>query len=267
MIKVVYSLFLLVILVSCSSKPQKSYDVTTLQTISYALLDLADRKRQMEQYEQALMLYRETESYAFKRNDRVTAGLSQLKRAAIHIQLEQLQQAEQLIADVQKTVKFEAVPLDNAVKLIQARLAKAKGETELAGQLLAELEDLFKEDLEKRSYYRIVAWNYQPDKFELASIGKSVDELTGLKKQRKLNNIEIYSYAIYHYARFLAEQNNVLAETYLPIAIEHFSEIELSNKIQSCYELAAGYYARTAQLEKAEYHKTQAARLKSLLME
>jgi len=252
---------------ACSSKPQKNYDVTTLQTISYALLDLADRKRQLEQYEQALMLYREAESYALKRNDRMTAGLSKLKRAAIHIQLGQNDLAQGLIKEVENTILYEAVPLDGAVVLLKAQLLKANGEPESALQLLFTLETQYKDNTEKRNYYRMVAWSYMPSKFELTEIEQSVSELSALKKQHKLNNIEIYSYAIYHYTRYLAEQNNILAETYIPIAIDHFSTIELSNKIQKCYELAAQYYTRTNQPKKAEYHQQQADHLRTLLQD
>ena len=266
MINLVSRLCIFILLLSaCSSKPQKNYQVTTLQSISYSLLDLADRKRQLQQYEQALLLYRETESYALKRNDKLTAGLSQLKRAAIYIQLGQPETALALIEDVERWVAFENVPLAQAVTLLRAQYARLMNDVPQALSLLKDLRVQFQQDPEKHSYYRVLAWSYDPASTSLVDVENDIALLSERKQTHKLNNIEIYSYAIFQYAKYLVERGDDKAEGVLTTAIAHFSEVELSNKIIQCYELAASFYQRRAQAEKATYYREQAHRILALL--
>jgi len=261
----IWLILLLSLVASCSTKPKKNYQVTTLQSISYSLLDLADRKRQLQQYEQALLLYREAESYALQRNDKYTIGLSQLKRAAIRIQLQQPKLALELIGDVERMVKFENVELAHPLMYIQAQYAKLTGEGATALRLLNQLQAHYQQDPEKLGYYRFVAWSYQHDAVAIDQIEADLNLLTRLKAERKLANIEIYSYAIFHYLNYLVAKDDDRAEGVIKIALAHFSEVELSNKIIECYQLASRFYEKRQLSEKAMYFRQQAARLAQVL--
>lgn len=251
--------FLLIGLLSaCSSLPPVEYEVSTYQKISHSRLALADRNRQMEQYQQALDLYKQAETYAQKRNDKLTLGISRLKRAAIHIELKQQADALALINQVEKIQQYEAVGLNNPLMFIRAKLAYGEGDVDGAVILLAELEQTYIEQPERNIYYRMVRWVYQPDSVALAVIQQDVTTLGKLVAGHELSNIEIYSYALFNYAKWLGGQGDELAEAAIAKAIGHFSQLELTPKIRDCYQLGADYYRLVGLGDKADYFQLQA---------
>ncbi len=246
------------LLCGCSSPPPAEYQVTTYKDISLSLMALADRARQLEIYDEALVLYLEAESYAQKRNDKMALGISVLKRAAIHIELKQYPQAQTLIHQVAQMNQFEAVDLANPLMFIQAKLAYSKGNVTRAVGLISQLEQTYIDVPEKNIYYRMVRWVYQPQGVTIAVIEQDMVALEALVVEHKLMNIEIYSYALFNYAKWLAMQQNSKAEAAIAKAIEHFSHLELTSKIRDCYQVGADYYRLVGQGDKADYFQAQA---------
>ncbi|MFT4925839.1 MAG: hypothetical protein ACI8WB_001934 [Phenylobacterium sp.] len=250
------------LLAACSSAPEKVYDVTTYQSLSYALLDMADRKRQLEHYDEAIKYYLQGESYALKRNDKITVGLSRLKRAAIHLIRQQHPQAWVLISDVEQMNQYESLDLDNALLFLKARFAHANGDTPSALSQLKQLEQAYAAsgDIEKQIYYRLVGWQYQPASIAAVSLSAIEQDIAVLDirvETHQQNNIEIYSYALYHYAKRLVELADPKAVQAIDKAIKHFSRLELTSKIRDCYQLAADYYAGVGDVDKAAYFNQQ----------
>ncbi|NQZ09682.1 MAG: hypothetical protein HRT35_21235 [Algicola sp.] len=234
------------------------YQVTKYQEISLSLLALADRKRQLELYDEALMYYLEAENFAQKRNDKSTLGISRLKRAAIHIELKQYPQAQVLINQVEQMNQFDTVDLANPLMFIQAKLSYSKGDVTQAVGLITQLEQAYIEVQEKNIYYRMVRWVYQPEGVAMVMIEQDMAVLEALVVEHQLMNIEIYSYALLHYAKWLASQKDSRAEAAIIKAIEHFSQLELTSKIRDCYQIGADYYRLMGQREKADYFQLQA---------
>lgn len=265
MIKIFFFSIAVVALSACSSLGKKSYDVTTLQSIAYALLDLADQKRQQEQWQQAILLYEEAEQYIIRRNDKVLLGISQLKRASVLIQLEQLDAAEKLISKVEQIAQFEAPSLTPSILYIQAKYAFAQNDVNGAIAKLETLKTMHSEHPEKRAYYEIAAWVYQPEATSINQIAKNVAQLKSLKDDGKLENIEIYSFATFQYAKYLSANALSSAPQALEQAIQHFSTLELSNKVRDLYGFAARYYQQVNDQARAKYYKNQQEQLNQML--
>ena len=257
---------LLFVFAACSTKPQKHYDITTMQSISYSLLDLADRKRQLRQFEQALLLYSESEDYAIKRNDKQVVGLAMLKRAAIYIELGQVEKAKVLIQQVDAMVKHEEVPLVDAVDFLNAKHAWLLKDEEKALSLLTSLQTRFAEVPEKHLYYKFVIWSYWPERYDLSQMDKALQALTQLKTERKMENIEIYSFALYQFLHQSVIQDSDRTPIVLADALSHFSQVELSNKILECFVLAHQFYVGRQDKAKSEYFAEQAKRLRASLL-
>ena len=81
--KIKFLIAILLLVAGCSSAPEKVYQVNTYEQASSDLTRLADRKRQLQQYDEALELYLKAEEFALKRNDQRKIGFSKLKRALI----------------------------------------------------------------------------------------------------------------------------------------------------------------------------------------
>lgn len=251
-------------LVSCSSVDKQNYDVTTLQSVGNALLTLADEKRQLGQYQEALVYYQESEKYALKRNDKYGFGLSQLKRAAVHLKLDEAEQAKKLMDSVTQIEQFEPVGLVNSLLYIQAQYQQYLGNTEVALQHLSTLQQAFKNQPEKRIFYQFVSWVYDNSSVPITTIATGYNVLAELKNEGRLYNIEIFSYAVFQYGSYLTAQNNELAEPILFDAIAHFSMLEQSNKIADCYLLLADFFAQQNQPDKSQYYQQQANRISEL---
>lgn len=248
---------LLCLSTGCSSPPEKDYQVTEYRLLANLWMQQADRKRQQEIYPAALTLYQRAEKYALKRNDRLVIGIARLKRAAIHISLSELDKAEQLLLEVERMEQFEPAGLDKSSRFIRAKWLKAQGQVEQAKVILAELEQFYQEQPERNIYYRLVRWSYDYNSVDMAAVDADLQVLNKRVDERQLDNIEIYSFALYEYARYLTKMQDERASAAIDKAIEHFSSLELTAKIRDCYKLAADYYRSSNQLEKAEYFEAR----------
>lgn len=267
MTNVIKTLFVLLstyIILACSSLDKQDYAVTTMQSVGHSVFELADQKRQLGQYQEALMYYLESEKYALKRNDKFSFGLSQLKRGAIYLKLGEADKTLGIIDAVSEIERFESVGLGNALLFVKAQYQQHLGNTDTAVAYLRQLQENYRTEPEKHIYYQFVSWVYQPDSVDLAKIATGYNTLLALKEQGQLYNIEIFSYAVVHYSAFLVEQNNDLAESILFAAIDHFSMLEQSNKIAQCYEMLSVYFVKQEQPDKAEYYQQQAIKIGSL---
>ena len=119
-IKILLIVFLM--LAGCSSKPEKSYQVTNFKQAGIDLTRLADRKRQQEAYQDALEMYLSAESYALQSNDQKKIGINKLKRALIYIVLADSNNAQTLIQEVEQANRIERLELAQAIKFVNAKL-------------------------------------------------------------------------------------------------------------------------------------------------
>ncbi|MDC2889694.1 hypothetical protein [Psychrosphaera algicola] len=82
---------------------------------------------------------------------------------------------------------------------------------------------------------------YDNSSVPVTTIATGYNVLAELKSEGRLYNIEIFSYAVFQYGKYLTAQNNELAEPILIDAIAHFSMLEQSNKIADCYLLLSDF--------------------------
>ena len=243
------------VLVGCSSPPEKVYEVNRYQQVVSLLMAQADRARQLERYDQANAAYQQAEQYARKRHDLNALGIAQLKRAAIALEQKRLDDAKALITSVEGLSGIGAEKLAGAVTYLQAKLAHHQGESAKADRLLAGLQQQNADNPEKHSYYRIVRWAWLPESVSEAEIEQDLLLLDALVAERKLNNIEIYSFALYHRTKWLAQSNDERFGDALKQALDHFASIELAPRIRDCYQLAQRYYARNGNAAMASQYQ------------
>ena len=141
--KIKFLIAILFLLSGCSSAPEKVYQVSNYEQASSELSKLADRKRQLQEYDEALELYLKAEEFALKRNDQRKIGISKLKRALIYIILDDDQQAEMLIAEVEKANQVEKLNLEQAVTFIRAKSLLKQGDKPRALALSSQLEAFY----------------------------------------------------------------------------------------------------------------------------
>ena len=120
--------------------PDKSYQIDNFRRESIDYTKLADNKRQQERYSEAIELYLKAEEYALKRNDQPKIGISKLKRALIHITLDNNQSAESLIEEVRQANQIEQLDLTQAIDFVNAKLLLNKGDKAQAFKLITSLE-------------------------------------------------------------------------------------------------------------------------------
>jgi hypothetical protein len=245
----------LLLLAACSSTPEKNYQVTNFKQVSIDLTRLADRKRQQEEYEDALEMYRSAESYALKSNDQQKIGINKLKRSLIHIILNKSEKAETLIREVEQANRIEQLELEQAINFINAKLLLSKGDKAQAFKLISDLENFYQGDEERRAYYRLMRWSSDYQQLDLASVQVMIDMLTSRFNAKTLDNIEILSFAYLENSRWAAgnadlEQGQIIIEQ----SIDHFSYLELPAQIAKSLKFAADFYARHGLLEKSDYY-------------
>jgi len=248
--------FLLMIISGCSSTPEKIYQIDQYSQASIDYMKLADRKRQLEIYDEALELYLTAESYAMRRNDQLTIGISKLKRAQINITLENLAEAEKLINSVEQANQIEGLNLTPSVTFIRAKLLIKKGQKSKALKLISQLETFYQSDPERHAYYQLLRWSYDYQQFKTATIRSDVEMLKTRFKNKTLNNIEILSFAHIEYARWAADYADLnQGRDIIESAIEHFSLLELTPKIARTLQFAANFYSRLHLPDKASYYQ------------
>ncbi len=258
-----YVVLLCLLLCGCSSAPQKRYEVQTYKRIGHLFMTQADRKRQLGEFDQALRLYQKAIDYSQKRNDINQVGLARLKSAAIYIETGQTAKAQGQIEQVAAIVAFEqSSDLAQPLTFIQAKLAYHLGDVTRAVDKLNTLERHYQSQPAKAIYYKWLGWQYQHILPVKAQLNADMQLLESLKAQRALDNIEIYSYAVLQYARWLNQDDDLQTPVAIERALGHFSSLELSGKIAECYRLLAAFYAKQGQVDRSQYYKQKAERLK-----
>jgi hypothetical protein len=246
----------LCLLVSCSSTPEKTYQVSDYEQASLEISQLADRKRQQHLYEEASELYLRAEEFALMRNDQHLVGINKLKRAQIHIFLDQAQQAETLIGEVELANRVEQLKLEQAISFVRAKLLLKQGETAQAFALIAGLEDFYSSDSERQTYYRLLRWSYDYSQFDPLAVQQMVDGLTALYDARELQNIEILSFSYFEHARWAVDNASLeQGQQIIELSIDHFSRLELTPRIASSLEFAADFYARLGIGDRSTYYR------------
>lgn len=266
MIKWIIVFTTLSLLTACSSKPKPNYDVTTLQSISYALMDLADKKRQEENYQQALLLYQEADKYAGRRNDKYLLGLSKLKQAAIHIKTEAFKLAEANLSEVRGIATFEEAKLEAPLMFLQAEYWANTKELEKSKNLYIQLKQRFQSDPIRSAYYQIGWWRYEPKSLTTEQARALVNRVEQAKLDGTLENIEIYSFVLLKFTEHKLKNKDDDAEALGLRTVKHFTQLEQSRKVLRLYEMMSLYAREKSDLEKAKYYDAQALRIKNLLL-
>jgi hypothetical protein len=240
----------------CSSAPEKIYQVDEYSQASIDYMKLADRKRQQENYSEALNLYLPAEKYALKRNDQFTISISKLKRAQINITLQKFSLSEDLIKSVEQANEVERLGLTPSINFIKAKLLFNNGKKSEALILISQLENYYRTDIERHAYYQILRWSYDYQQIKLDIIRSNLEILTARFDNKSLNNIEILSFAHLEFARWAAEYADLdIGKNIIDNAIKHFSLLELTPKIARISQFAANFYSRHHLTDKASYYK------------
>ena len=252
----------LLVIAGCSSTPDKSYRVTNFKQASIDFTKLADRKRQQEEYEDAIELYLTAEEYALKSNDQQKIGINKLKRALIYIILDNNQTAETLVREVEQANLIEQLELTQAITFINAKLLLIRGDKAQAFVLISNLETFYQSDAERRAYYRLMRWSYDYQQLDLASVRVIIEMLADRFDAKILNNIEILSFAYFEHARWAVVYANLeQGQTIIEQSINHFSLLELTPKIAKSLKFAADFYERHGLAAKSDYYLAAYQRL------
>ncbi len=254
----------LILIAGCSSTPEKSYQITNFKQASIDFTRLADRKRQQEEYEDAVELYLTAEKYALKINDQQRIGINKLKRALIFTILGNNQYAETLIKEVEQANQIEQLDLAQAITFINAKLLLNRGDKVQAFILISDLETYYQSDVERRAYYRLMRWSYDYQQLDMATVWVIIEMLTARFEAKILNNIEILSFAYLEHARWAVnnaslEKGQIIIEQ----SINHFSLLELTPKIAKSLKFASDFYKRHSLTAKSDYYFAAHQRLLS----
>ena len=246
---------ILLLVSGCSSAPEKVYQVSNYEQASSDLTRLADRKRQLQQYNEALELYLKAEEFALKRNNQRKIGISKLKRALIYIILDESQQAEMLIVEVEQANQIEKLNLEQAITFIRAKLLLKQGDKAQALALIAQLEAFYQSDEERRAYYRMMRWSHDYSQLDPDDVQQTVNGLTDLFDAKSLNNVEILSFAYFEHARWAANNaDREQGQRIIEQSIDHFSQLELTPKIAQSLKFAAEFYDRFGLTDRSAYY-------------
>ncbi|WP_155730506.1 hypothetical protein [Pseudoalteromonas luteoviolacea] len=212
-----------------------------------------DRKRQEQRLAQAVLNYKTAYKYANLRNDVELMGLSLLKLASVYLDKEDFIAADESIERVQTMQRFENIDLTLSIKAVLAKKAHVAGDSSKAAAYANELVNIYTEDLEKSVYYRWLVVKYSAEPVDFAILDKDVQSLLTLKHSAKLENIEVLSFILYQNALWRVDSLEPSAVDATKSAIEHFSGLELTNRIRDCYTLLAKYYRSIGDTSSAQY--------------
>lgn len=254
----------LILIAGCSSTPEKSYQITNFKQASIDFTRLADRKRQQEEYEDAIELYLTAEKYALKINDQQKIGINKLKRALIFTILDNNEYAETLIKEVEQANQIEQLDLAQAITFINAKLLLNRGDKVQALILISDLETYYQSDVERRAYYRLMRWSYDYQQLDLATVRVIIEMLTARFEAKILNNIEILSFAYLEHARWAVDNASLeKGQIIIEQSINHFSLLELTPKIAKSLKFASDFYKRHGLTAKSDYYFAAHQRLLS----
>ena len=245
----------LLLLAACSSTPEKSYQVTNFKQASIDLTRLADRKRQQEEYQDAIEMYLTAESYALKSNDQQKIGINKLKRALIYIILDNNETAQKLIKEVEQANRIEKLELAQAINFINAKLLLKRGDTDRAFKLISDLENFYQADEERRAYYRLMRWSSDYQQLDMESVLVMIEMLTARFNAKTLENIEILSFAYLEHSRWAVDNADLeQGQDIIEQSIKHFSFLELPAQIAKSLKFAADFYVRHDLPERSDYY-------------
>lgn len=257
------------LMVGCSSAPEHHHEVNTYHNVATQLMERADSKRQAKQFDDALSLYQQAYDYSLKRHDKPLMVMSWLKSAAVHIQMQQFDAAIELIAKARQLDLYEPQDFQHSIDFVEAKLWWAQGKSEQALAVFDRLIAFHAEDLPRHIYYQLQKWQYQRDSMDFEQVFEAVDMLELLVNFGELDNIEIYSFAVYQQLAGLAETGDVQYQEVFVVALNravtHFTSLELSYSILSCYRLASDYFSTIGDEARASYYQKQVEALERIL--
>jgi tetratricopeptide (TPR) repeat protein len=248
-------------LTNCSSPSKPSYQVNTLQKLSYLWIEQADKERQLENYLQAIELYQRGVNYARKRHDLRLASITMLKMAMSYLAIDNLKQAQVLVDEVKKVNQISKLNISIAITNVEAHLLLARDDHEAAiakwsGLLVSE-----KLKQEQYIYYQLKIWNVAPDRIDSNLLKEMLESLKAKKQQGKLNNIEVLSYLYLSDLKWTmnkligtdGNRENLVSQK-ISAYLNHFAELEQTAKLKKIYRLAIDYYSsRNMSLEVSHY--------------
>ncbi|AOT08587.1 hypothetical protein [Pseudoalteromonas luteoviolacea] len=257
MIKLTYVVMLILFAClnsGCSSAPEKQYRVTKYLDLANTWMARGDRKRQEEKLDLALSNYQTSYKYANMRNDLTLMGILHLKQATIHINQNRIEQASDSIDKAKALRQYEGADILLPIKSLEAKFEYVFGKASKAESIANELSATYKNDSEKHIYYRWLSWMYSgANSLDWAEADSDLKTLKQLKSTGTLDNIEIFSFVIYYNAKWRVQEQDARAVSAIEMALQHFSELELTNRIKDCYALAVQWYEANDDKNKAAY--------------
>ncbi|KZN66563.1 hypothetical protein N473_09225 [Pseudoalteromonas luteoviolacea CPMOR-1] len=240
--------------IGCSSAPEKQYRVTKYLELANTWMARGDRKRQEEKLALALSNYQTSYKYANMRNDLTLMGILHLKQATIYINQNRFEQALASIDKAKALHQYEGADIVLPIRSVEAKFTNALGKASLAKNMANELSVEYKNDIEKHIYYRWLGWLYSGENsWDWERVDSDLNTLKQLKSNGTLSNIEILSFAIYYNAKWRVQEQDRQARSAIDMALAHFSELELTNRIKACYVLAVQWYEANGDKDKATY--------------
>jgi len=231
--------FLMPVIISCSSQPKNQGDINQLRVQAETLLESGNRETGKGNYDNALILINESKRLAILADDPSLIIRSSLSRANVVFSLGSADEAfaewEQAVAEAQK---FGNVELLSAARLYLARGELISGKT--SAQTVLNTVDSEQSNIRINQLYIAVSWQVRG--LALRSLGKFKDAEDAFIRSSEIHERNLYfenaSYDWYSIAssRSLSGDFNGAIQ-----ALE--KSIEIDRRIENSWGLAASWRA------------------------
>jgi len=231
--------FLLPVILSCSSKPKNQGDINQLRVQAEMLLESGNRETGKGNYDNALILINESKRLATLADDPSLIIRSSLSRANVIFSLGRTNEAfaewEQAVAEAQK---FGNVELLSAAKLYLARGGLISGKT--SAQSVLDIVDSEQSNIRINQLYIAVSWQVRG--LALRSLGKFKDAEDAFIRSAEIHEKNLFFenasfdwYSIASSRSLSGDINGALQ------ALE--KSIEIDRRIENSWGLAASWRA------------------------
>ena len=232
----------IIILVSCSSLPEKTYSKNTIKTVYSNYLAVADNARQQENYPLALTYYTKAIEFAASRNERKDVGIIRLKKAHVYLTTNNATGFESEVNQVKQMILFEKINLSDQLDFILAKSLYANKNTTEANEIIKKLISKYKDFFEKETYYTFQFQRYNSGFMSLNVQKEKISELVDLFEDGDLENIEVLSFCLFQYCRALKNKSSQSFEREIQKALHFYKIIENQKRIRNCYGLLADFH-------------------------
>lgn len=242
----------LLLFISCSSLPEKTYSKNTVKTVYSNYLTVADNARQQKNFKLALNYYDKAIQYASARNERMDVGIIRLKKAQIYLATKNTSAFTTEINHVSQMIKIEQINLADQLNFIRAKSYYMDNKIEEANAIVRNLINKHSGSFEKETYYKFQFQKYNLGYMRISEQKEKVGELFELFEDGEIENIEILSFSLYQFCTTLKIEKNKRFEKEIQNALTFYQTIENQKRIKNCYSLLSEYYSND--IEKSNYY-------------